>query len=136
MRVRTENIKGKNMRRSDFRIYSFLKGKLINILLPILLIFPVTAFAINPTTAAKIPTYGQKVKYFSKLTNYGIKSITHADLALASKADNITTLLEYERNAGKITDTQVYRYVKEFNSFENPLNLISLIFFRYKKPIC
>lgn len=94
-----------------------IKKGLIGII--VLIVLPAASLALNPTNASKVAVQSEKVKYASKLVNYGIKSITHADLALASKADNITTLLEYERNAGKINELQVHRYIKGFNSFDN-----------------
>jgi hypothetical protein len=106
------------MYKSAKYLLPLIKGKLMNIFVLIILIFPLTVFALNPTNVINAPIHGQKVKYFSKLANYGIKSINHSDLALASKSENIRTLLEYECNAGKITDEQVYRYYKKFNSLE------------------
>ena len=97
-------------------LLALVKNKIFYIYVLIVLIFPLNVFAANPIKVIKPPS--QTIKYLPKLTNYGIKSITKADLALASKSENIATILEYQCNAQKLTSAQVYSYYKKFNSLD------------------
>jgi len=116
------------MNKSNKYFLTLVKKILIYICVFTILIIPLNAFAVNPIKIIKPPP--QAMKYLPKLTNYGIKSINKADLALASKSDNIATMLEYQRNTGKLTDAQVYRYYKEFNSLEKGDELLLMCFQR------
>ncbi len=103
------------MNKSNF-IRSLVNKYLIYISVFTILIIPSKAFAVNPAQIIKSPP--KTIKYLPKLTAYGIKSISHADLALASRSENIALFLEHQRNLGKLNDAQVYKYYKEFNSLD------------------
>ncbi len=113
------------MKKSD-KYFTFFKKKLIYICVVTTLIAPLNASAVNPIRIIKPSP--QTIKYLPKLTSYGIKSISKADLALASKSDNIATLLDYQYNAGKLSTGQVHRYYKEFNSLEKGDELLLMCF--------
>lgn len=106
------------MYKTDKQVFRLFLVICMNLCMAIILILPLTAYAINPAAGIGAVKQYQKVKWGSKLVNYGIKGINHSDLALASKSENIRVLLEYERDAGRITDKQVFTYYKKYNSFE------------------
>lgn len=82
------------------------------------LVWGAPAFAINPVGTTRLIKTGAAVKYADKLAKYGIKSLNNVDLSLASKSDNIATLLDYQCNAGRISGTQAHRFYKGFNSLD------------------
>jgi len=102
----------------DKYTFPLIVGKLVNIFIIITFIFPLTVFALNPGSVIDAARYSQKVKYLQKLIKFGPESLKVSDLALASKGENIITLLEHATVAKKITQAKAVRYVKEFNSLD------------------
>ncbi len=86
--------------------------------LSILMFWSASSLALNPTVPLDIANEALKTPARMKLVTTPLKSIKLLDLSFASKADNITLLLEKAVETGKLKLSDAFRYKQDLNALD------------------